>query len=93
MPSSVGLDIVEELRLRRWARENYAAVENRCVDWHPVILEEMDRRDAEVARLVSPPIIAPRFYPNRRLDNVYGPHEIRPHYDMLGVAEREMHYT
>ena len=93
MPSFVGLDLVEELRLRRWARENYAPLERRCVDWHPVILEEMDRRDAEVARLVSPPIVAPRFYPNRRLDNVYGPHEIRPHYDLLGVGEQEMHYT
>jgi hypothetical protein len=93
MVSSVGLDIVEELRLRRWARENYAPLERRCVDWHPVILEEMDRRDAEVARLVSPPIVAPKFYPNRRLDNVYGPHEIRPHYDMVGLGEREMHYT
>jgi hypothetical protein len=93
MPSSVGLDIVEEFRLRRWARENYAPLEERSVDLHPVILEEMDRRDAEVARLVSPPIVAPRFYPNRRLDNVYGPHEIRPHYDMDPVAELEMHYT
>jgi hypothetical protein len=58
-----------------------------------VILEEMERRDAEVARLISPPIIAPRFYPNRRLDNVYGPHEIRPHYDAVEASAREMHYT
>ena len=93
MPLSVGLDIVEELRLRRWARENYAPVDERSADLHPVILEEMERRDAEVARLVSPPIVAPRFYPNRRLDNVYGPHEIRPHVDVERVNDREMHYT
>lgn len=87
------LDLVEEFRLRRWARENYVPLDSRCVDWHPVILEEMDRRDAEVARLVAPEIAAPRFYPNRRLDGVYGPHEIRPHYEPAGVASREMHYT
>ena len=93
MAISVGLDIVEELRLRRWARENYTPLESRNVDWHPVILEEMDRRDVEAARLVSPPILAPRYYPNRRLDNVYGPHEIRPHYEIDPAAMREMHYT
>jgi hypothetical protein len=93
MPVSAGLDLVEELRLRRWARENYAVADERSVDWHPVILEEMERRDAEMARLIAPPIVAPRFYPNRRLDSVYGPHEIRPHYDLDPAAVREMHYT
>ncbi|HVJ68089.1 MAG TPA: hypothetical protein VM510_08910 [Caulifigura sp.] len=93
MGLTAGLDIVEELRLRRWARENYAAAEDRSVDWHPIILDEMERRDAEVARLVAPPMIAPRFYPNRRLDGVYGPHEIRPHYEPDAMVQREMHYT
>jgi len=94
MPLSVGLDLVEELRLRRWARENYAPVDERSVDLHPVILEEMDRRDAEVALLACPPIVAPRFFhPNRRLDSVYGPHEIRPHYEMDAAEQGEMHYT
>jgi hypothetical protein len=93
MGLNAGLDIVEELRLRRWARENYASSEDRSVDWHPVILEEMDRRDAEVDRLAAPPILAAKFYPNRRLDGVYGPHELRPHYSEELVASREMHYT
>lgn len=93
MGLSAGLDIVEELRLRRWARENYAAADERSVDWHPVILEEMERRDAEVAWLVAPPIVAARFYPNHRLDGVYGPHELQPHYSEEAMTPREMHYT
>lgn len=93
MGLNAGLDIVEELRLRRWARENYTVSEDRYVGWHPVVLEEMERRDAEVARLVAPPIIAPKFSPNRRLDGVYGPHELRPHYSEEPVTSREMHYT
>ncbi len=96
MGPMAGLDLVEELRLRRYARENYVPLSGRRSDWHPVILEEMERRDAEVARLTGPEIVAPRFYPNRRLDSVYGPHELRPHYDQVGstsLISAEMHYT
>jgi hypothetical protein len=41
------LDFIEELRLRRWARENYVAPSRRRVDWHPVVHEEMERKDQE----------------------------------------------
>jgi hypothetical protein len=43
------LDLVEELRLRRWARVNHVPGAERNPDWHPVILDEMDRKDDEVA--------------------------------------------
>ena len=42
------VDFIEELRLRRWARENYVPEDERDTAWHPIILEEMDRKDAEV---------------------------------------------
>jgi hypothetical protein len=82
------LDIVEELRLRRWARENYVALSGRSSDWHPVILEEMQRRDAEVERMTGPAILPPKFSIHRRLDPMYGPHELRPHYELDAVASR-----
>ena len=41
------LDLVEEIRLRTWARLNYTAPEQRSGTWHPVVLEEMKRRDRE----------------------------------------------
>ena len=49
MPSSVGteVDFIEELRLRRWAREHYVPHDRRESSWHPVILDEMDRKDLE----------------------------------------------
>ncbi len=49
MASSVleDLDMVEELRLRRWARENFVPVEQRLPNWHPIILDEMVRKDLE----------------------------------------------
>ena len=42
------LDFIEELRLRRWARENYVPADRRAADWHPVALDEMTRRDREL---------------------------------------------
>jgi hypothetical protein len=49
---SIGLladvDFIEELRLRRWARENYVPADERDHAWHPIILEEMHRKDGEV---------------------------------------------
>jgi len=42
------VDLIEELQLRRWARENYVPADQRNRTWHPVILEEMLRKDEEV---------------------------------------------
>ena len=41
------MDTIEELRLRTWARRNYAPPSERCEDWHPIILDEMSRKDFE----------------------------------------------
>ena len=41
------LDFIEELRLRRWARENYVPPGQREHSWHPVVLDEMGQKDGE----------------------------------------------
>ena len=41
------LDLVEEIRLRTWARRNYVAACEREESWHSVILNEMARIDDE----------------------------------------------
>ena len=41
------VDFIEELRLRRWARENYVPTAQRDTAWHPIILDEMCRKDCE----------------------------------------------
>ena len=46
------VDFIEELRLRRWARENYVPADERDTAWHPIILEEMHRKDGEVHEAV-----------------------------------------
>jgi hypothetical protein len=40
-------DAIEEFKMRRWARENYVPADNRDARWHPVVLEEMRRKDRE----------------------------------------------
>ena len=49
MPRSVGteVDFIEELRLRRWAREHYVPPDRRESSWHPVIIDEMVRKENE----------------------------------------------
>lgn len=44
---NASLDLIEELRLRRWARENYCYEQARQTSWHPVIHDEMRRVDAD----------------------------------------------
>ncbi len=41
------VDAVEEIRLRTWARRHYAPAGKRDENLHPVILDEMIRKDQE----------------------------------------------
>ena len=52
--SMAEVDFIEELRLRRWARENYVPSPERNRRWHPIILEEMGRKDEESRSEESP---------------------------------------
>jgi hypothetical protein len=51
------MDFIEELKLRRWARENYVPRDKRQHSWHPVVHEEMEKKDYEG----SAPLASPRF--------------------------------
>ena len=43
------IDPIDEMRLRTWARKNYAPASKRSGDWHPIILDEMGKKDREQA--------------------------------------------
>ena len=45
---STSIDLIRELRLRQWARGHYVSLESRSHSWHPVVLDEMRRRDEEL---------------------------------------------
>ena len=49
------IDPVEEMRLRTWARRNYAPTEDRDESWHPIVLDEMTRKDREGADFARRP--------------------------------------
>jgi hypothetical protein len=52
------LDVIEELRLRRWARENYVPRGKRQLAWHPVVHEEMAKKDTELSYRDAEPVFA-----------------------------------
>jgi hypothetical protein len=52
------MDLIEELRLRRWAREHYTAGSQRLPTWHPIIHEEMAKKDLEVGVAEPTPVYA-----------------------------------
>lgn len=43
------VDPIDEMRLRTWARKNWAPASKRQNDWHPIILDEMTKKDREQA--------------------------------------------
>ena len=45
--SESNVDAIEEFRLRTWARRNYTPAQERRSDWHPVVHDEMRRKDRE----------------------------------------------
>ena len=56
------IDIVRELRLRQWAREHYVPENERLHSWHPVVLDEMHRRDLELlVRFITETMDAPEI--------------------------------
>ena len=52
------LDFIEELRLRRWAREHYVPPSQRKQTWHPVVHEEMEKKDREAGTRAPSPAYA-----------------------------------
>ena len=59
MSSSVAeFDLIEELRLRRWAREHYVPVDQRKPSWHPIVHEEMEKKDLETGKPIASPVYA-----------------------------------
>lgn len=71
-------DIVNEFRLRRWARENYVPLEDRDPTWHAIVLDEMAHRDAERAELAATHSTSSAGYVPLapiELNRLHGPHE------------------
>ena len=59
-----GTDLIQELRLRKWARENYVDAQDRNdEDWHPIVFDEMGRKDDEIQQLQSDQTIVTSYVP------------------------------
>ncbi|HEY1067485.1 MAG TPA: hypothetical protein VGE52_15290 [Pirellulales bacterium] len=47
------VDLIAELKFRRWARENYVPASQRDPQWHPIVLDEMNRKELELTQPVA----------------------------------------
>jgi hypothetical protein len=91
---SPALDLVDELRLRRWARANFVPLDDRDLSWHAVILEEMAQRDIELedeSCSISSPAFTPLDDSGRTSNPLHRSHGPR----FLASPQRsgELHYT
>jgi hypothetical protein len=50
LPTEGLVDLIEEIRLRTWARQNYTEPKNRVSSWPSIVHDEMERRDRELER-------------------------------------------
>lgn len=50
--------MIEELKMRRWARENYVPKDKRPHSWHPVVHEEMEKKDYDDG---ANPLASPKY--------------------------------
>ena len=57
------VDLIKELRLRRWARCHYVPPQQRELTWHPIVLDEMQKRDAEFDSVAIGPGVGTLFVP------------------------------
>ena len=73
-------DLVQEFRLRRWARENYVPVEFRDQTWHADVLDAMRRKDQELHVIDEFGQVARRIVP---LVPEHSPTLHGPHHDMI----------
>ena len=48
IPSDGMIDLIEEIRLRTWARLNYTEPKNRVCTWPPIVHDEMEQIDSEL---------------------------------------------
>ena len=59
-----GTDLIQELRLRKWAREHYVTEQDRNDgEWHAIVLDEMRRKDDEFRELGSKQTIVTSYVP------------------------------
>ncbi|MGE3315501.1 MAG: hypothetical protein AB7O26_10330 [Planctomycetaceae bacterium] len=57
------VDVLRELRLRNWARANYVPSDERKPTWHPIVLDEMSRRDCEMEEIATVSRAGSRYVP------------------------------
>lgn len=92
--NSSDLNLLTELRLRRWAREKYVALEDRDASWNPIVLDEMERKDRELAGEDSVGRPSNQFVPlEPRRFRIDGAHDLSAGPTRAPETSNELYYT
>ncbi len=88
------VDLLKELRLRRWARQNYVPPSQRESTWHPIVLSEMRARDAELQELLDDASAAHHYVPlaPTTLHRVDAAHSVVARPNLLNVPQESFVY-
>ena len=83
------VDLIKELRLRRWARSNYVPTEQRNYTWNPVVLDEMLRKDQELRERACDRAIRSSYVPlpPTTITKRHDSHPSNPEPNLLRYAE------
>ena len=88
------VDLIKELRLRRWARCHYVAQSERRDSWHPIVLNEMSKRDLERDLEAFQPLPSSAFVPLEPTDFhfVHSPHQFPEEPKVFRTKKPVEHY-
>ncbi|MCH7687722.1 MAG: hypothetical protein IH899_13730 [Planctomycetes bacterium] len=88
------VDFIKELRLRRWARCNYVAQSERHNSLHPIVLDEMSKRDLERDLQAFQPPPSAAFVPLEPTDShlLHSPHQLPEEPKVFRTKKPVEHY-
>jgi hypothetical protein len=88
------VDLTKELRLRRWARTHYVTQSKRSDSWHPIVLNEMSKRDLERDLEAFQPTPSSAFVPldPTGFHYLHGPHQFPEEPKVFRTKKPVEHY-
>ena len=88
------VDLIKELRLRRWARCNYVTQSERRDSWHPIVLDEMSKRDLERDLQAFQPPPSSAYVPLEPIDFhlLHAPHQLPEEPKVFRTKKPVEHY-
>ncbi|MCH7988300.1 MAG: hypothetical protein IID46_04015 [Planctomycetes bacterium] len=89
------VDLIKELRLRRWARTHYVTKSERSDSWDSIVLNEMSKRDLERDLEAFEQVLLSDFVPLEPIDirRFHSPHQLPEEPKVFRTKKPVEHYV